>query len=53
MAIAIKSVPTLTDEVAARFNTMAEENFTTKAASIDFSKEKEIAVKILAKSKGE
>lgn len=50
MAIAIKSIPVLTKKAALNFEKKVEEN-TAKRASIDFSKERSIAKKILAKAK--
>ena len=50
MAIAIKSIPVLTREVAQQFVERAEKNYSQKA-SIDFSKQVNIANKILAKAK--
>jgi hypothetical protein len=51
MAIAIKSIPVLTDEAAATFVAIADRNFSKKKASVDFSKQVEKANKILAKAK--
>ena len=50
MAQAIKSIPTLKDEVAQHFSEMIEIN-NANANSIDFSKEKESAKQILLKAK--
>ncbi|WP_282042426.1 hypothetical protein [Winogradskyella flava] len=50
MAIAIKSIPVLTEKAASNFEKRANDN-TAKRASIDFSKERSIAEKILAKAK--
>ncbi|MCT4662905.1 MAG: hypothetical protein N4A40_13695 [Tissierellales bacterium] len=49
MAIAIKSIPILTKQAASNFEKRVEEN-TAKRASIDFTKERSIAEKILAKA---
>jgi len=51
MAITIKSIPVLTDEVAATFIAIADRNFSKKKASVDFSKQVAKANKILAKAK--
>ena len=50
MAIYIKSIPTLTGEVAEKFNKRAEEA-ERKRGSIDFSKQIESAKLILANAK--
>ncbi len=50
MAIAIKSIPVLTENAASNFEKRAEEN-TANRATVDFSKERSIAEKILAKAK--
>lgn len=49
MAIAIKPIPTLTDGAAERFDEIANANL-EKAATVDFSTQREMAKKILAKS---
>lgn len=50
MAIAIKSIPTLTETAAEDFSAKLAEGKDRKS-SIDFSKEVSIASKILAKAK--
>ncbi|WP_299548621.1 hypothetical protein [Seonamhaeicola sp.] len=50
MAIAIKSIPVLSKEAASNFEKTIDEN-TAKRSTIDFSEEKSIAEKILAKAK--
>lgn len=49
MAYYIKSIPTLTGDVALRFNENAAET-ETKRGSVDFTKQIEIARSILAKA---
>ena len=49
MAIAIKSIPVLKEEVAQDFNTKVSEN-NARRASIDFSEHSSIASRILAKA---
>lgn len=49
MAIAIKSIPVLKEEVAQDFNTKVSEN-NARRASIDFTKQSSIASRILAKA---
>ncbi len=50
MAREIKTIPMLTDKVAANFIKKADSNF-EKKGSIDFSKQVKLATKILAKAK--
>lgn len=50
MAIAIKSIPVLKDSVAKAFTATVAVN-TAKKASLDFSKQTNVASKILAKAK--
>ena len=50
MAIAIKSIPVLTNKVAQSFIKIANEN-KLKKSSIDFSKQSENFAKIMAKAK--
>lgn len=50
MAIAIKSSPILTDSVARKFEQKAKVNLQNKS-TVDFTKQMEIAKKILAKAK--
>jgi|688.fasta_scaffold221500_3 hypothetical protein len=50
MAIAIKTVPTLKNEEAIRFDDKAKE-MTKKKSSVDFSKQINTTAQILAKSK--
>lgn len=49
MAITIKSIPVLYKEAASNFHKKVDKN-TANRSSIDFSKEKNIADKILAKA---
>jgi hypothetical protein len=49
MAITIKSIPVLKNEVAQKFVEKADRNYTQKA-SVDFSKQVSIANKILSKA---
>ena len=49
MAIAIKSIPVLRDKVAQAFNATVKSN-TAKRSTIDFSKQANVASKILAKA---
>jgi hypothetical protein len=51
MAIAIKSIPVLTDKVATAFVANADRNYSKKKSTIDFSKQVAKADKILAKAK--
>ncbi|HTN38822.1 MAG TPA: hypothetical protein VL053_17195 [Arachidicoccus sp.] len=51
MAIAIKSIPVLKGKVAEEFDRKALKNFTKKKHTIDFTKQADIAAKILAKAK--
>ena len=50
MAIAIKSTPILTDSAARKFEQNAKVNLQNKS-TVDFTKQMEIAKKILAKAK--
>jgi len=50
MAIAIKSTPILTDSAARKFEQKAKVNLQNKS-TVDFTKQMEIAKKILAKAK--
>jgi len=50
MAIAIKSIPVLTNKAASAFNRSAEAN-KSKKASVNFSKQVAASSKILAKAK--
>ena len=50
MAIAIKSIPVLKDEVAASFTKKVAEN-SAKKSSVDFSKQIALSAKILSKAK--
>lgn len=50
MAIAIKSVPVLKDDVAVRFNSNAKISI-TKKSTVKFSKQLSISTKILEKAK--
>ncbi|WP_335966923.1 hypothetical protein [Galbibacter sp. PAP.153] len=50
MAIAIKSIPVLKSKAAAQFTSKIADN-TAKKSSIDFSKESDMAARILAKAK--
>ena len=50
MAIAIKSVPVLKEDVAVRFNSNAQ-NYIAKKSTVKFSKQIAISSKILAKAK--
>ncbi len=50
MAIAIKSIPVLKDKVAQTFTATVTVN-TAKKSSVDFSKQANVASKILAKAK--
>ncbi len=50
MAIAIKSIPVLRDRVAQAFTATVTVN-TAKKSSVDFSKQANVASKILAKAK--
>ncbi|MCG2462567.1 hypothetical protein K8352_17530 [Flavobacteriaceae bacterium F89] len=50
MAYAIKSIPVLSKRAASDFEKKIEANFSNKS-TIDFSKQKRIADKILAKAK--
>jgi hypothetical protein len=49
MAIAIKSIPVLTEQAASNFEKRVDEN-TANKASIDFSEQSSIAEKILVKA---
>jgi len=51
MAITIKSIPVLTGNAAAKFIAKANENYSQKKSSVDFSKQASQAEKILAKAK--
>jgi hypothetical protein len=51
MAIAIKSIPVLTDKAADAFIVNADHNYSKKKSSVDFSKQVARANKILAKAK--
>jgi hypothetical protein len=51
MAIAIKYIPVLIGDDAAKFIAKADRNYSQKKSSIDFSKQVSIAEKILAKAK--
>jgi hypothetical protein len=51
MAIAIKSIPVLTGKAAAKFIAKADQNYSQKKSSVDFSKQVSQAEKILAKAK--
>ncbi len=50
MAIAIKSIPVLRDKVAQAFSSAVKVN-TAKKSTVDFSKQANVASKILAKAK--
>ena len=50
MAIAIKSIPVLRDKAAQAFTSSVTVN-TAKKSSVDFSKQANVASKILAKAK--
>jgi|AOAMet_66_BLW_10_1038536.scaffolds.fasta_scaffold11538_1 hypothetical protein len=50
MAIAIKSIPVLTEQSAKRFSTLASRNL-AKKNTIDFTKQSKTASLILKKSK--
>ena len=50
MAIAIKSIPVLTEQSALRFSTVAKKNL-AKRNTIDFSKQSKTASLILKKAK--
>ena len=51
MAIAIKSIPILTDKAATAFIADADHNYSKKKSTVDFAKQVAKANKILAKAK--